>query len=102
MLIKVLGSGCPNCELAKRLVREVLDRYGIEAGVETVANGAEYQRHRLTATPGLVVDGELVCDGRVPREWEIKEWVLDALERQERKVRYHPPADSGRDGATSR
>ncbi len=101
MLIKILGTGCTNCQLAERRVRDVLDRYGIEAGVEAVADGVEYQRYRLTATPGLVVDGELVCDGRIPREWEIKEWVLDALERQELQIPYHPPSGNGRDGATA-
>ncbi|MDA8216818.1 MAG: MTH895/ArsE family thioredoxin-like protein [Dehalococcoidales bacterium] len=101
MLIKILGTGCPNCQLAERLVRKVVERYGIQAGVAVVADGAEYQRYRLTATPGLVVDGELVCDGRVPREWEIKEWVLDALERQERQIPYYPLSGNGRDGATA-
>lgn len=99
MLIKVLGTGCSNCMMAERRVRDVLDRYGIEAGVETVADDGEYHRYRLTATPGLVVDEELVCDGRIPREWEIKEWVLEALERQERRIPYHPPSDNGHDGA---
>jgi small redox-active disulfide protein 2 len=79
MEILVLGSGCANCTRTVELARSVTQDMGVDASVEKVTDVAEILRYRVLTTPGLVVDGKLVCAGRVPRREELITWVADAL-----------------------
>jgi hypothetical protein len=49
--IQVLGPGCPNCKITE--ITQIT-QFGV------------------MATPGLVVDGEVLISGRVPSEAEVK------------------------------
>ena len=79
--VKVLGPGCPNCARLAELVERAVANLGVEASVEKVTGMGAIVQYRILAMPGLVVDGELVCSGRVPREAEITEWLATAAAR---------------------
>ena len=64
--IKVLGPGCPRCEELARLVKKTADAMGIEYEFEKVKNINEFPRYGVMLTPGLVVDGAVKVQGRVP------------------------------------
>jgi small redox-active disulfide protein 2 len=66
MDIKVLGPGCRNCVTLEARTREALDGLGLRARVEKVTDPAAIAGYGVLATPGLVVDGEVVVAGRVP------------------------------------
>jgi small redox-active disulfide protein 2 len=66
MDIKVLGPGCRNCVTLEARTREALDGLGLRAQVEKVTDPAAIAGYGVLATPGLVVDGEVVVAGRVP------------------------------------
>jgi small redox-active disulfide protein 2 len=76
--VKVLGPGCPNCSRLADLVTRAAAGLGVEASVEKVTALGAIVQYRILATPGLVVDGKLVCSGRVPTEAEITEWLAGA------------------------
>nr|WP_120491955.1 thioredoxin family protein [Corynebacterium lactis] len=63
--IKILGPGCANCKKLEREARKAVDSIGIEANIEKVTDYAEIAAYGLMATPGLVVDNELVSAGKV-------------------------------------
>jgi len=44
-----------------------------------IAAGAEDRSAGLLYTPGLVINNQLVCGGRIPSEAEVMTWVADAL-----------------------
>ena len=70
--IKVLGPGCHRCETLARLTRQAAEQLGITYELEKLTNIKDYPKYGLMMTPGLVVDGELKVQGRVPSVDEIK------------------------------
>ena len=79
MDIKVLGPGCDNCKKVEALAREAVTMVGTQATIVKVVDRAEYPKYGLLYTPGLVINGKLVCGGRVPTAAEVTTWVMDAL-----------------------
>jgi small redox-active disulfide protein 2 len=79
--VKVLGPGCPNCTRLAESVTRAAASLGVEASVEKVTGLGAIVQYRILAAPGLVVDGQLVCSGRVPTEAEIAGWLANAAGR---------------------
>jgi small redox-active disulfide protein 2 len=73
--IKVLGSGCANCQRLETIARQVVAAQGLQAEIEHVTDYAEITKWNVMATPALVVDGKLVSAGRIPNEREIARWL---------------------------
>jgi small redox-active disulfide protein 2 len=72
MTIKVLGSGCPNCQRLEANVRLVLDHTGIEAMVEKVTDYGAILAYGVSSTPALVIDEQVVLAGRVPSPRQLE------------------------------
>jgi small redox-active disulfide protein 2 len=81
MEIKVLGPGCPKCGKVAERVRDSLAALGIAAEVEKVTDIRRMISYGITATPGLVIDGQVKSAGRVPRVEDIKLWIREAADR---------------------
>lgn len=77
MDIKVLGPGCPRCEDLMMRTINVLAELNVAANVEKVSDPKSMMGYGILATPGLVINGNVKCAGRVPRPEEIKAWVLE-------------------------
>lgn len=71
MYIKVLGSGCKNCQALEHNVKEAIKQLGLEAKVEKVTDFSEISRFGVMATPSLVIDEVVVSSGRVNDVSEI-------------------------------
>jgi small redox-active disulfide protein 2 len=70
--IKILGTGCPRCDQLAAAARQAADQLDLEYEVEKVKDISEFPSYGLMLTPGLVVDGELIVQGKVPTVDEIK------------------------------
>lgn len=81
LTIKVLGPGCQNCDLLKQKAVEALESIAeeqpeeFEATVLKVTDRAEFEKYAILATPGLVVNEQLVSAGRIPTTEEIQDWL---------------------------
>jgi small redox-active disulfide protein 2 len=75
MRIQVLGPGCPKCHEAHTVVLEALAQAGLKDEVEKVSDFQEIAKLGVFSTPGLVVDGKVVCTGRVPSRKEVLAWL---------------------------
>ena len=73
--IKVLGSGCKNCDTAARLIQIAADQAGVEITLEKVTDIAEIMGYGVMSTPGVVVDGKLVHAGGLPGPDLIRQWI---------------------------
>lgn len=73
--IKVLGTGCRNCEATAKLIEEVAAAQGIAVRVEKVTDMAAILGYGVMSTPGVVVDGKVVHAGGVPSRDKIAQWL---------------------------
>jgi small redox-active disulfide protein 2 len=76
--IKILGSGCANCKKVEQLTRKAVENMGLEAEIIKVTDYGEIMEYPIISTPGLVVNENVVCSGRIPRQAEISSWLADA------------------------
>ena len=78
LTIKVLGPGCNNCKNLEARVRSAVEKLGADAQIEKITAFPEILEYGILATPGLVVNGKVVCVGRVPAEAEVASWLMEA------------------------
>jgi len=83
LTIKVLGSGCPNCQKVEANARQALAMLQLPNGhqiihVKDPLAISEY----VLKTPGLVINEKVVSQGRIPDPSEIMTWLADALSAQ--------------------
>ena len=79
LTIKVLGSGCQNCQNLASNAQRAITNLAIEAKVEKVTDHAEIMKYKILTTPGLVINEKVVSAGRVPNEAEIVTFLTNAL-----------------------
>ncbi|HNT61067.1 MAG TPA: thioredoxin family protein [Candidatus Bilamarchaeaceae archaeon] len=75
MKIEILGMGCPNCKRLEENARKAVSELGIDAEMVKVAEIEKIMGYDVMSAPALVVDGKVVCSGRVPDVKEIKGWL---------------------------
>ncbi len=73
--IKVLGSGCTNCKTVAKLIMAVAEEKGIAIELEKVEEIREIMSFGILATPGVVVDGQVVHSGGIPSRDKIEQWL---------------------------
>ena len=78
MKIVILGPGCPRCHEVEKRAINALAELGVAADVEKVSDIKKIMAYDILSTPGLVIDGKVVCSGKIPRLEEIKAWIQEA------------------------
>lgn len=76
MEIRILGTGCPNCERLEANVRQAVEEAGIDATIAKVTDANEIVSYGVMSTPALVIDGTVVSYGVVPSASETKLLVV--------------------------
>jgi hypothetical protein len=62
-------------------VREVVKEMGIEARVDYIQDMSKILEYPILTTPGLVLNGEVVCSGRVPSKVEVARMIEKARDQ---------------------
>jgi small redox-active disulfide protein 2 len=75
--IKVLGSGCRNCEITVNVIAQAAKDAGVDVEIEKVTDMAAIMAYGVMSTPGVVVDGKLVYAGGVPGPDQVRAWVKE-------------------------
>ncbi len=73
--IKVLGSGCANCNTTLKLIEEIAQARGAAVKLEKVEDMAAILGYGVMSTPGVVIDGKVVHAGGVPDRKKIESWL---------------------------
>ncbi|MGB5207744.1 MAG: thioredoxin family protein [Azonexus sp.] len=73
--IKVLGTGCANCNTTLKLIEEVAAEKGVAITLTKVEDLPEIMRYGVMSTPGVVVDGKVVHAGGIPARAKIAGWL---------------------------
>ena len=79
LTVKVLGSGCTNCQRLEKEARAALDLLGVTYELVKVTDWGEIAAYGILQTPGLVINEKVVSAGRVPGRDEITIWATDAV-----------------------
>ncbi len=69
--IKILGTGCPKCQVMTGVVTDVVKANNIDATIEKVEDIVEIMKYNVMTTPALVIDNVIVIKGRVPSKKEV-------------------------------
>jgi small redox-active disulfide protein 2 len=73
--IKVLGSGCKNCETTAKLISIAAEQAGVDIELEKVTDMAQIMSYGVMSTPGVVVDGKVVHAGGLPGPDLVRNWL---------------------------
>jgi small redox-active disulfide protein 2 len=73
--IKVLGSGCKNCEATANLIRIAAEQAGVAIELEKITDIAQIMAYGVMSTPGVVVDGKVVHAGGLPGPDLVRQWI---------------------------
>jgi len=76
MTIKILGSGCPNCQKLENNAKQAVDELALkDIAIEHVYDIAEITEYGVMSTPAIVIDEQVKASGRIPDAEEIKRWL---------------------------
>jgi len=84
MNVKILGPGCSRCHQLEQVVRDVVSELAIDVSVEEVKDMKKIMSYSVVMTPGLVINEEVVCSGKVPSKAEVTRFIINGLEKEER------------------
>lgn len=70
--IRVLGPGCAKCKELHDLTNKAVAELDLDCTVEKVTDITEIMNAGVMMTPALVVDGEVIVTGKVPKLDELK------------------------------
>ncbi len=93
LLVKILGPGCFDClavEEAVILGLGQLSQYypDVKIAIQHVRDPAQIREHISVPTPGLIIDGRMVCAGRIPSVEEVVIWLAASVQEALRKASY--------------
>jgi len=77
--IQVAGPGCKNCQEVKNRVAKVLAELRVESTLRELKEYQDIAAAGVMMTPGLIVNGKIVCQGKIPSEGLIRGWFEAAL-----------------------
>ncbi len=72
MKVQILGIGCARCQELEKRVIDVLAEMNIAADIEHITELKKFAAMGVFMTPGLVIDGKVVAQGKVPSKDELK------------------------------
>ncbi len=78
MNVKVVGSGCPNCQKLESLCRDVIEEEGLNADLEKVTDLNRFAELGVFMTPGLIVNDKVMSSGKIPVKSTLKKWLTKA------------------------
>ncbi len=74
--VVVLGSeNCVTCTNLKDKIAKMVSDKNIPAEVSKVTDIVEVMKYGVMSVPGLVIDGQVKCSGRIPSDKELNSWL---------------------------
>ena len=80
MKIEVLGPGCPKCHSTAENVKQALAQLNRADEVVKVTDIKTMIAKGVMMTPGLIIDGKVVLQGKIPTVEQVKELIQRTAE----------------------
>lgn len=78
MVIKIIGSNCSNGIKLKKMVSRYASDYDNSVDIKILDNEIDVKNHNVKNVPGLVINNQLVSEGKVLTVREISRLVNEA------------------------
>ena len=78
LVIRILGSGCVSCNGLQTMVIDAMQRAGVAADIEQIHDRDEIGRLGVTATPALIINGQIKIAGIKPSLAQVEAWLREA------------------------
>ena len=75
MEIIILGSGCTKCNNVYNIVEKAVNETGVNASLRKEGDIMKIMEYNVMCTPAVIIDGEVVFQGRVPSQKEVIEYI---------------------------
>ena len=75
MHIRIYGPGCARCHETERTVENAIRESRSEATLEKISGLMEIATSGILSVPAVTIDGEIMCQGRVPSRTEVFGWL---------------------------
>jgi small redox-active disulfide protein 2 len=75
MKIEILGPGCPRCHNTEENVKKALLELNKQAEVIKVTDINAMIDKGVMQTPALIIDGNIVMQGKIPTVEQIKQFI---------------------------
>lgn len=76
MTIKILGSGCPNCQKLEANVKQAVEDSGLkDVQIQHIREIDKIISYGVMSFPAIVVNDQVKASGRIPDVSEIKSWL---------------------------
>ncbi len=72
MIIKILGTGCPKCQLLQKTVEEAVNKIRLDCKIIKVNQISDIMQYDVMSMPWLVIDEKIIFSGRIP---ELEEMI---------------------------
>jgi small redox-active disulfide protein 2 len=78
LVIEVLGTGCKKCNQLEENAKVAIAQLNLEAEVVHIKDPLSIAERGVMKTPALIVDGQLVSQGKVPTSEQIQNLLSGA------------------------
>jgi small redox-active disulfide protein 2 len=83
MIITILGSGCPNCQLLEQNAKKAVEELRLkDFKVEHIYDIDKIIEMGIMMTPALSIDGEIKVMGQIPPVEQIKNWLKEKINQK--------------------
>ena len=80
--IKVAGPGCRNCIELESRVKQALEELKAEATLIKITDYQDIAKAGIMMTPGLIINGKVVLQGKVPTVGIVKGYIAEAMKSE--------------------
>ena len=73
--IKIVDSGCPNCQKLAALCSEDVAEKGLTAEINKITDLNKCSDLGIMMTPGLIVNDKVLSQGKIPTKSKLENWL---------------------------
>jgi len=73
--IKVLGTGCASCKATIKMIHHLAEEKGVTIELEKIEDIQEIMAYSVMSTPAVVINGEVVHAGGLPKHGDVEQWL---------------------------
>lgn len=79
LTIRIVGSGCSNCENLFQLCKIVAAENKLDAEIQKITDKDKFTELGVWMTPALIVNGKILSQGKIPTKSTLEHWLKTEL-----------------------